>query len=144
MEGEDQSYTAKVEMRIPFSFPVCHEIWGISKVTYFSLWEVCKAHWSSLEDWIYSFGKDQSSDTSGEGSFLFIKVVRTHNGKLRFIDLGRLRDIGIFNKVFNFGCDMFITWFWKRKSRGKRNMRGGWWRSWSWRWSCFHVWWIFF
>ena len=48
-------------------------------------------------------------DTSGERSFLFVEIVRAHDGKLRFIDLGRLRDIGIFKKIFNFRGYMFLT-----------------------------------
>ena len=50
-----------------------------------------------------SFGGDQSSDTSSERSFLFVEIVRTHDRKLGLIDLSRFWNIGIFDKILNFG-----------------------------------------
>ena len=59
--------------------------------------------------WEWSFSGNQSSDTFSERSFLSVEIVRTHDRELRLINLGRLRNIRIFNKILNFGGYVFRT-----------------------------------
>ena len=92
---------------ISFSFPVGYEIcWYIHGDILFTLRglesTLIKSRGLDVLFRKRSFCGDQGADTSGEGSFLFVKMVWTHNRELGFINLSRFRDIRVFNKIFYF------------------------------------------
>ena len=70
------------------------------------------------------FSRDKGTDATSKGVGTFVQMIRANKRVGGFTDLSGFRDIGVFNKVFNFISSMGSARFRQRKSRKKSNWSG--------------------
>ena len=68
--------------------------------------------------------RDESMNTTSKGTGAFIQLIRAKERVGWLTDLGGFRDVGIFDKVFNFISGMGSARAGQRKRRRKSNRRG--------------------